>query len=353
MHSSALLKATEGKAARLPPASDGPTEGKPPTWSLFWRVFAVNAVVLVGDGLLLALAPPLVSSPPVLADALVIIAGLATMLLLTYFLMRRAFLPLQRLRERAVRVDALRSGERLPDDGRVREASELTGAFNEMLHRLEAERRASALRTMAAREEQRRRLSRELHDEVGQNLSAVLLLLQSIGEHCDKRDAGRVLEAREMVRDGLDSARRVARELRPEVLDRLGVLRALTELVLRMSRSDTPRLCLALPDHLPVLDEAVELVVYRVSQEALTNVLRHAQARCGGLRLEIKGRALVLTIWDDGVGLYRADGTGHARQADGQGLVGMRERAFAVAASLRIGPRAPAGTEVVLTVPLG
>jgi two-component system sensor histidine kinase UhpB len=316
--------------------------------TLFWRIFVVNALILLGDALTLALAPPTLDSPPGLTDAVVVVAGLLLMLTVNYVLMRHAFRPLHRLRRRVAEVDSLGPEQHLPHESTMREVADLTRAFNVMLSRLEREQRRSASAALAAQEHERRRLSRELHDEVGQTLSAALLVLQPGPAQLPEDVRRHLAEAAEMVREGLQGTRRVAHALRPEVLDELGLLRALANLARRMASAAELDLSMNVPSELPPLPEEVELAIYRIAQEALTNVVRHAGASRAAVTVRVEGRRLRLTVCDDGRGPGRLDHDGA-----GHGIAGMRERALAVGGDLVVGPAPGAGTEVRLTIPLG
>ena len=144
------------------------------------------------------------------------------------FLLRRAFAPLERLAQRMETVDLLRPGQRL-QVLRNDEIGRVVIAFNRMLDRLESERQQSGRRVLAAQEAERIGIARDLHDEVGQVLTGVLLQLNSIAEsapaHREEID-----EAKQSVRRALDEVRRISSELRPEMLEHLGLVSALTEL---------------------------------------------------------------------------------------------------------------------------
>jgi two-component system sensor histidine kinase UhpB len=309
---------------------------------LFWRVFATNAVVLAVAAALLVLSPATVSFPVALAEAVVLAVGLGAMLVLNVALLRRALSPLEGLRTLMRGADPLRPGTRAAVDHTTPELRAVSETFNEMVERLEAERRESASRALAAQEGERLRIAQELHDEVGQKLTAVMLQLDGLS----RTDmAPSFVEAREGVRESLEDVRLIARRLRPEALDDLGLASALAALTNSLARAGEIAIERGIDRSLPPLHPDAELVVYRVAQEALTNVLRHAD--CGEARLELRRveGAVQLVVSDAGRGFDPA------RIPESAGIRGMRERALLVGATLEIESRPRVGTTVRLRVP--
>lgn len=314
---------------------------------LFWRLLAVNGLVLVAACVITVVALVPQGAGGVAPDEAAILGGaLLVMLGLDVVLLRRALGPLERLTRLLRDVDPLRTGQRVEVPAARSEAGELAAAYNDMLDRLEAERRDSARRALMAQERERLRVAQDLHDQVGQTLTAVLLQISGLARRMpDERVAAEVREVGEVARSTLEDVRRIARELRPEALDDLGLGSALRALCARLGEPAELRIACRVPDELPELGEEAELVLYRIAQEALTNVVRHAEATSAELTLERAGDRVTLHVRDDGRGLP-ADG------ADGGGIRGMRERAALVGAQLRIESLPPRGTEVRLDVPL-
>ncbi|MEU0899676.1 HAMP domain-containing sensor histidine kinase [Streptomyces massasporeus] len=308
---------------------------------LFWRIFLLNALVLIAATALL-LGPVTVSTPVLLTEAAVLTVGLAAMLVANALLLRVGLAPLQRLTRAMTTIDLLRPGQR-PAVGGQGEVAELITTFNIMVDRLEEERATSSARVLSAQEAERRRVAQELHDEVGQSLTAVLLELKRVAGQAPPGLREDVHQVQETTRAGLDEVRRIARRLRPGVLDELGLASALKSLA-----TDFGGPCLSvrhrLDADLPPLGREAELVLYRVAQEGLTNVARHARARHAEIVLRRTGTGVELCVRDDG------HGTGGA--AEGAGVRGMRERALLVGAGLALGPGPGGGTEVRLTVPV-
>lgn len=332
-------------AVRSRPDEDGRVRtGGSAVSALFWRLFAVSGAVFVAGTAVLVLSPATVSAPVVVTEISVLAVGLVVLLVVNGLLLRGSLRPLDGLIALMQRVDLLRPGQRLA----VRGSGDLTHvvrSFNDMLDRLEAERGASTARALAAQEGERQRIARELHDEIGQSLTAVLLNLKRSVDHApaDLRDELGVVQ--EMVRTSLDEVRQIARRLRPGVLDDLGLLSALEALAEEFTGPGRAGLTKQLDDRLPVLDRDTELVLYRIAQEGLTNVSRHAGAAHAQLCLTADGDDVVLRILDDGSGIGGA--------AEGAGIRGMRERALLVGAELTVEARPGGGTEVRLLVPVG
>jgi two-component system sensor histidine kinase UhpB len=303
---------------------------------LLWRVFAINAVLLVVATLLLALTPVTVHARIAIVEGFDLAVALVMMLAANLVLLRHTLRPIGRLVDRMRRIDLLQPGQRIPEQGGV-EVSELTRAFNEMLERLETERRESGQRALRAQEAERRRIASGLHDEVGQVLTGVLLRLDDD-------------ETKEAVRQALDEVRRIARELRPEMLEQLGLVSALTELSRKFAESSGVRVERHFAGGLPPLSDDAELAVYRVAQESLTNIARHADASRVEIALEPGPDSVVLRVIDDGRGIAASDQfvlNGHG------GLRGMRERALLVGGALAVKRAAEGGVEVRLEVPAG
>ncbi|MCN9244705.1 sensor histidine kinase [Streptomyces sp. RY43-2] len=311
--------------------------------SLFWRIFGLNAVVLGTATALLLWAPVTVSVPVVLTEAVILVGGLVVMLVANAALLRFGLAPLDRLTRLMTTVDLLRPGQRLPASGHG-EVAELIRTFNAMLDRLETERAASSARVLLAQEAERRRIAQELHDEVGQSMTAILLSLKRSADEADEPLRGELQQVQEITRESLDEVRRLVRRLRPGVLDDLGLISALTSLTTDFAAHTGLRVVRRFEADLPTLDPETELVLYRVAQESLTNVARHADAERVEVSLHRADGAVVLAVSDDGRGTEAS--------CEGAGIRGMRERALLIGAALDITPASPTGTRIQLTVPL-
>src|ERR671930_1193957 len=247
-----------------PPAASGygQAASRRPYTPLFRRVAAINAVVLVGACVvtILVLSPGKLHSFAA-SEAIVLAGALALVVVINLFLLRRALGPLEALTALARRVDLTRPGQRVPVGPYRSEVSELGTTFNEMLARLESERRDATRRVLAAQEDERLRIAQELHDEVGQTLTAVLLQLGRSARPAQPELGGELLEIQETARASLEDVRRISREL---------------------------------------------------AQEALTNIARHAGTDRAELSLASSNGRLTLRVLDAGSGIdpRRADGGG-------------------------------------------
>ena len=299
---------------------------------LVYRVAGVNALVLVAAVAvtLVVLAPRKFSSFAA-DEAVVLTAALLLVALVNLIVLRRIVRPLETLTSLARRVDLTRPGARMPGASASSEAGELALTFNEMLARLEIERREATGRVLEAQESERLRIALELHDQVGQELTAVLLGLARVRGLLAEPLRGDVEDIQEAVRASLEDVRRIALELRPEALDDLGLVSALAVLCERFAQRTGIAVSQQLDEHLPELGREEELVVYRVAQEALTNVARHSGADHAELCLSARNGDLMVTVSDRGRGLG-------AGGEPGTGIRGMRERAALIGATLDVGP---------------
>jgi two-component system sensor histidine kinase UhpB len=314
--------------------------------SLFWRVVTINGAVLLGAALMLVFSPATVSSTVVGAEVVVLAAGLLVVMGVNFVLLRRVFGPLERLAGLMRRVDPMSPGRRIDVDGAGGEVGDLLDAFNEMLDRLERERRESAQRTLAAQERERRRLARELHDELGQTLTGIVLQLDGLGRSAPAELKPTVDQVQEAARQSADDVRGIARGLRPQALDEFGLRSALVTLANGFAEHSGLQVRHNLATDLPTLEPDQDLAIYRVAQEGQTNVARHAEATGVLLGLHAENGSVVLRVIDDGRGID----PGAAHNAGGLG--GMRERAMLIGGRLVVRRLRPHGTEIVLEVPI-
>jgi two-component system sensor histidine kinase UhpB len=317
---------------------------EPHRTTLFWRLFGAYAGVLALAVGVLIFAPVRVSVPTALSEAGVLLVGFALALAIYFVLLQRVLAPLERVTRLMRRIDPLAPGQRIEVGDGDDQVVALAHAFNDMLDRLEGERRESALRALAAQERERRRIARELHDEIGQTLTGLVLRSETIARRGPPALRGDLEELREEARRGAEDVRTIAQRLRPEALDELGLPAALTALATTLGQQPGLHVERAIEPALALSAEE-ELVIYRVAQEALTNVVRHARASRVMLTLGRDAHAVVLAVTDDGIGLPRS------ARGDWTGVRGMRERALLIGAELAVRAVPPHGTEVRLRIP--
>ncbi len=309
-------------------------------WSLYTQVVVVNTAILLGAAALLVLTPATVSFPVATEQGLLVGVGVTVIAVANAVLLRLSFQGLSGLVRRMENLDLLRTGERLAVRG-GRETRALIAGYNTMLDGLETERRTSTRRATSTLEGERRRIGKELHDEIGQRLTGILLQLQRLRDESASRLDAQLNRVQDDVRATLDEVGMLAWQLRPGILDDLGLLRAMEALADTVRAHLTTAVVLNLPSRLPPMSAEVELALYRVAQEALTNAVRHAHASTVTLTLSAEDDRLVLDVVDDGCGLS-------AGTAEGAGIRGMRERALLISGRLDVVPGTGHGTRVVL-----
>ncbi|GAA1837786.1 histidine kinase [Microlunatus capsulatus] len=311
---------------------------------VYWRVCLINAALFLLATVILVVSPTSVGPDMSLGELGVLAVGLGAIMVANALLLRSSLVPLDRLVGQMQRMDLQGLGERLPDtrDGSLQP---LVTSFNAMSSRLELERARSNAVALAAQEAERHRIARELHDEIGQGLTVVLLGLQRAVADAPPALADELRTVQETARASLHEVREVARRLRPGLLQDLGLVSALSALATDLTTSTGTAVDRRFDARLPPLSEEQELVLYRVAQEALTNAARHAGARHVRLQLGVDPDGVELVVADDGRGL---DGS-----PEGSGLRGMRERALLVGGRLAVrSPGTGGGTEIRLRVPV-
>ena len=206
-------------------------------------------------------------------------------------------------------------------------------------------------RILTAHEEERKRIARELHDDTAQAITSILVRLRLLERSTE--DAGvlkNVEELRELTSDALDSVRRVAMDLRPAALDDLGLLPALQSYAERFSHATPIAVRMEVEGLGKRLPRDVELVLYRVFQEALTNISKHASATTALVQVRRNGSEVTLVITDDGDGFD--PGSLSPAQGSGLGLFGMRERLTLVGGVVEVESAKGKGTRIAARVPL-
>jgi two-component system sensor histidine kinase UhpB len=329
--------------------------------NLLTQVLVANLMIIVAA----VVAAGFAASPDLSLDldddpAIGLILGLAvgiTVLVNVYMLQRR-FRPLERLVDEMEHVDLSRPGANLPDlDGGVlrrgdpEEVERLHESFRRMLDRLEAERLRASSAALTAQEEERARIARDLHDEVNQSLTGLLLRLEamkSLTPDTLTHLAHELNETKSLANQAMEELLTLARQLRPTALDDHGLAAALKSQVDDLERRGGVNTAFESYGDFTHMPEPIQLVVYRVAQEALSNANQHSGAENIRVRLsEEPGGHVELSVSDDGRGFTFEQAT------TGLGLGGMRERALLVGGDLNVESRPDLGTRVRLRVPIG
>jgi two-component system, NarL family, sensor histidine kinase UhpB len=281
---------------------------------------------------------------------LVLALALLLTFLLNTLLLRRRFEPLERLLAMMERVDLSRPGRRLQLDAEMPGVStdiqRLAAAFNRMLERLERERRRSGELVLSAQEEERKRIARDLHDEVNQSLTALLLRIEAAAQDAPSSLKEELAETKRLANQAMGELLDLARQLRPTALDDHGLVAALQTHVKEHNRRGPASASFWADPTLHELPADVQVVIYRVAQEALVNASRHSGASHVEVSLERRGSCACLIVTDNGSGFAFAE------ESKGLGLSGMRERALLVGATLEIDSSTGKGTTVLLQVPV-
>lgn len=309
-----------------------------------WQLSGLGVTVLAGLGVILIVTPVTISRSTRLWEALVLTALLMILGVVHIWLVRSWLSPLTELTRFVARPDPTAGSMPVIGRGEVRQ---LIVAFNSMLDDLRRQQQRVRISSLEAQETERARIGQELHDEVGQGLTAVLLSLKLLQERVPEDVRDDFTAARDIARATLDETRRIVGRLRPGALDALGLVGSISGLASDLEKLSGVYVQRSFLAGLPELSRDGELVVYRVAQEALTNVARHAGATTCVVRLFPVKEHLVLEVSDDGVG-------GAADAIWGAGLQGMHERAALVGGVLDVGtPSGSArGTLVRLKVPV-
>jgi len=316
---------------------------------LLTQVLIVNLMLVVAAvvGAILAANPDIkLSEKP--EAALVLGFAVALTVLFNLYLIQRRFRPLEKLVDQMERADLSRPGANLRNDDLPvgpEEVERLHHAFRRMLERLEAERRRTSSAALAAQEEERARIARDLHDEVNQSLTGLLLRLEAAREKAPPELALELTETKALANQAMQELLALARQLRPTALDDLGLKAAMAGYVKELGQGGM-RASFEAHGDFSDLPQDVQLVVYRVAQEALSNALRHASAENVRVALVREDGEVELRVGDDGRGFS------FEQAARGLGIAGMRERALLVGGDLRVESRPELGTRVSLRVPI-
>jgi len=323
--------------------------------TLLTQVLAVNAALVGVTALIAAIVARDRLADVASGDGLLVLGlTVASAILLNSMLLRARLTPVARLVEAMRHVDLARPGMRVRTPLRAaRELHDLTDAFNRMLTRLEDERREAGRAVLRAQEQERGRIAQDLHDEVNQALTAILLRLSATIGDAPLGLRSELHETQELVTQAMDELLALARQLRPTALDDHGLIAALASQVSDFGQRTGTQVRFHHHGELPSLTDEEQLVIFRVTQESLSNITKHANARGVDVELSFVGRTL-LRVRDDGHGFDEAPArrvNGRIRgRPGGLGLSGMRERALLVGGRLEVFTAPGEGTTIELTM---
>jgi two-component system, NarL family, sensor histidine kinase UhpB len=314
--------------------------------SLIGQVVAAN-VVLVGLTLLAAsLAAGIDELHEERWQALVLALAVVLTFCVNLWMLQRRFRPLDSLIGRIERIDpAVPATFELEQGDPVAEIDRLSKSVKRLLDGIEEERRRSGQLVMRAQEEERRRLARDLHDEVNQALTAILLRLEALSQDAPPQRGAELSELKKLVNQAMEELLNLARQLRPSALDDHGLVPAIDAQLKRFSARSGVEVRMNASGDPSSLGEDAQTAIYRTAQEALSNIGHHAGATAVEVDLKIDGASGELRVRDNGAGF---DPT---RASNGRlGLKGMAERARLVGGELNVRSSPGGGTTVTLRI---
>jgi two-component system sensor histidine kinase UhpB len=278
-------------------------------------------------------------------EMILLTLAIAVVLSLNIFMLRRQFKPLDELVETMEEIDLSKPGVRADIPPKATEdIAELIASFNEMIARLEEERMGKVQAQVEAQEAERARVARDLHDEANQALTAVILRLQAAAQDAPPELAAEIEEAKALAGQAMEELLQVVHQLRPTTLD-MGLRNAVSSQVADFEERTGIKATYTFEgDHTRRLEDERELAIYRVVQEALSNIVQHADASHVDVALRIDD-SVILSVEDDGSGFNTSQPTGRF------GVTGMRERAMLVNGTLEIESSPGGGTKLRMEMP--
>lgn len=313
--------------------------------TLLQRVLAANLLLFVA----VLFAATVLSSLDIAEQrrAYVVIAmSMILVLLVNFILLRRRFDPLERLIARVEALDPADPGGFSAPAGGPEEIERLAASFRRLIEGIEEERNRSGRLVLRAQEAERKRIARDLHDEANQALAAITMRLEALAQDAPAGLSEDLLETKRLAGQAMEELLALARQLRPAALDDHGLVPALDGQVRRFREQTGVLARFTTEGDVSGLGDDRQLVVYRVAQEALTNVGRHSGAASAQVTLAATPTGVELSVCDDGSGFTRT-----AADGGGLGLDGMAERARLVGGDLEISTGRGRGTRVTLRVP--
>jgi two-component system sensor histidine kinase UhpB len=316
--------------------------------SLIGQVVAANVVLVTLTLFAASLAAGLdISIAEQRWQFLVLALAIVLTLCVNLWMLQKRFDPLERLVERLEAIDPAEPATFDLGSDPTTEVDRLAASFRRLLERVDDERRRSGKLVLRGQEEERRRVARDLHDEVNQALTGVLLRLEALAQDVPPDQRGQVAELKALTGQAMDELLRLARQLRPSALDDHGLAPAIEAQARGFAERTGAEAHLAVSGDPSQLDDETQTVVYRVAQEALSNAAQHARPGRIDIRLSTgDDGAVELRVRDDGEGFDPL-----ATRSGGLGLGGMAERARLAGGALDLRSERGAGTELTLRLP--
>src|SRR3954471_1745582 len=326
------------------------------TRTLLTQVLAVNSLLVAMTAVIAAAVTRDRLSDATSTEGLLLLAlAVFSAVLLNSLLIRYRLEPMERLVRTMDRVDLHAPGMRAtPPRWAAREVQKLNAGFNNMLARIEEERRQAGRAVLRGQEQERSRIAQDLHDEVNQALTGILLRLEATTMDAPYSLRPELQETKRLANQAMEELLHLARQLRPTALDDHGLIPALASQVEDFSQRTGIDARFSRHGQVPTLTDEQQLVIYRAAQESLSNIAQHANAKHVPVQLSFVGRT-ILRITDDGYGFDPGPGQSgrHGRprgRVGGLGLSGMRERALLVGGNLAIYSAPREGTTIELTM---
>lgn len=315
--------------------------------SLIGQVVAANVVLVTLTLFAASLAAGLdISVGQQRWQFLILALAIVLTLCVNLWMLQKRFDPLERLVERLEAFDPAEPATFDLGDDPTTEIDRLASSFRRLLERVDKERRRSGKLVLRGQEEERRRVARDLHDEVNQALTGILLRLEALAQDVPPDQRSQVAELKQLTGQAMDELLRLARQLRPTALDDHGLAPAIEAQVRGFAERTGAEAHVAVSGDPSGLDEETQTVIYRVAQEALSNAAQHARPGRIDVELNTGADGVELRVRDDGEGFDP-----FATRTGGLGLDGMAERARLAGGVLDLHSERGGGTELTLRLP--
>jgi len=328
---------------------------------ILYRIAIGNTVIIVAGAIIGTFLTHLLTNITATLWHFVIFAsiGIVISLILNFAIIQAALHPLRELRQIVNRIQAGQAEvTQLALEDTDPDIHRLTTALNSLITQLETsnqELRVLSERAINAQEDERKRIARSLHDDTGQSLSTLIINLERLEKHIptDSEElVNRLRSIRRMAAESLECLRSIIYDLRPAILDDLGLLPAIRWYARTNLEQAGIQVELNFPDELPTLPQPLTTTLFRISQEGVNNIIRHSQAKSACISMGVQENEVYLQIKDDGHGFEPNRLSSKAIDMQHWGLIGIQERIELVGGKLSISSDPAHGTSLLVTVPL-